>query len=843
MRIAAPITLCSVIVLLSADAFAQWVRASNPYIFMTDNLRSCESRPIDLDATMKKALSSELDPCELANLSRRELRLLRNSIFARHGRAFRDPQLRTFFSQKPWYRVNPHFSEGLLTDLQNSNINLIRKFEELSSVKCEYSDNNDNPNSVGHPCLPRLESFLVSLKKEGDVNQQLKNKIVKSVEKLIKHNSNNDHYRITYSQPDVYYTLNRRLIIAEHHVTEMKYINDNGEEEYVPIMGINCSADIFSPAGRYIISTTCPHNALKDNSHILLSVINTGCCGPTGWLIIFDDIKKKTIQKYRCGCEACIDTLLTYLPDSKHILLITLMKCLLGNGKCYQIYVLNTRNEILAKGVVETHLLMNKYENENSRDNYDYDIRSITGVKEIKKDKLWIFRYGRGKEARYLLLDSTIKNKEKYKVFVTSYPKKAQISMNGRPMGVTPKVLILGPGEYKYKISLDGYKPEEGKLVYRKIMTNEIYAILDRSTNKLSHWQETLMTNVFGEKRDESIEKILYVNNNIHTVMRKYNECNSMNEYTYMRYENGNWLSYKIEKMKGILLRPAMAVDYLGNIHLVGVRRKIVPGSANIGIEIVYYTNKSGKWSSEIVEYINPGKKYYIDNITQMTRAQIAIDERDVVHISYPTIKTIRYATKEGGKWKKMDIANKKYGTVEAIYSEPDNVPRIIFCEGKLIIKKPDQYGAWNSTEIDTCRARYEGNSVRMEVDKKKKYHIVYIDENCILKYASDSSGQWRITEIEKIVYPDNWPGVNRCVPPLDVVLDENDNISIVYISKKRIRYASKRSGHMEIYELDRKLKYSKVVGNLFLGKDNEGRDKIIVVERTGNIIRLEAPR
>lgn len=59
-----------------------------------------------------------------------ELRILRNTIYARHGRKFRDAKLRQYFSQFDWYHptkteVNP----GELTSIEQHNIMLIQSFE------------------------------------------------------------------------------------------------------------------------------------------------------------------------------------------------------------------------------------------------------------------------------------------------------------------------------------------------------------------------------------------------------------------------------------------------------------------------------------------------------------------------------------------------------------------------------------------------------------------------------------------------------------------------------------------------------------------------------------------
>jgi hypothetical protein len=51
---------------------------------------------------------------DLAGLSARELTLLRNTVYARHGRPFQDPQLRAYFAKQPYYKPNPAYNDAYL---------------------------------------------------------------------------------------------------------------------------------------------------------------------------------------------------------------------------------------------------------------------------------------------------------------------------------------------------------------------------------------------------------------------------------------------------------------------------------------------------------------------------------------------------------------------------------------------------------------------------------------------------------------------------------------------------------------------------------------------------------
>ena len=74
-----------------------------------------------------------IGPAELRHYPTEELRLLRNQIFAAHGRKFKTDDLNQYFSGKLWYkgRVEPEdFSEDVLSEIEKRNLALIQKLEK-----------------------------------------------------------------------------------------------------------------------------------------------------------------------------------------------------------------------------------------------------------------------------------------------------------------------------------------------------------------------------------------------------------------------------------------------------------------------------------------------------------------------------------------------------------------------------------------------------------------------------------------------------------------------------------------------------------------------------------------
>ncbi len=72
----------------------------------------------------------KLSDSDLYGLSKSELRILRNTIYARHGRKFKSQDLQQYFNSFPWY--DGRYDEipvSWLSDIEKHNINLIQSFE------------------------------------------------------------------------------------------------------------------------------------------------------------------------------------------------------------------------------------------------------------------------------------------------------------------------------------------------------------------------------------------------------------------------------------------------------------------------------------------------------------------------------------------------------------------------------------------------------------------------------------------------------------------------------------------------------------------------------------------
>jgi YARHG domain len=81
--------------------------------------------PGDMEFFENKAISERM----LNGLSLHELRLLRNEIYARHGRMFRAEWLQQYFFFQPWYNPDENFKDEELSGTDKLNVETIVKYE------------------------------------------------------------------------------------------------------------------------------------------------------------------------------------------------------------------------------------------------------------------------------------------------------------------------------------------------------------------------------------------------------------------------------------------------------------------------------------------------------------------------------------------------------------------------------------------------------------------------------------------------------------------------------------------------------------------------------------------
>src|SRR5215470_20030257 len=69
---------------------------------------------------------TSLKPAQIQPLEMYDLKLLRGIIFGRHGRVFKDSEIKSYLDEQPWYKANPDFKNSMLNDMERRNLDLIR---------------------------------------------------------------------------------------------------------------------------------------------------------------------------------------------------------------------------------------------------------------------------------------------------------------------------------------------------------------------------------------------------------------------------------------------------------------------------------------------------------------------------------------------------------------------------------------------------------------------------------------------------------------------------------------------------------------------------------------------
>lgn len=100
-----------------------------------------ERSPLEDPAILDKQLTVD----QLKDLSRRDLRLLRNTIYARRGRLFRSELLRAYFESTDWYKSDSAYTDARLSAVDNRNIKLIRSVEDqLGGPLTDFEHKNED---------------------------------------------------------------------------------------------------------------------------------------------------------------------------------------------------------------------------------------------------------------------------------------------------------------------------------------------------------------------------------------------------------------------------------------------------------------------------------------------------------------------------------------------------------------------------------------------------------------------------------------------------------------------------------------------------------------------------
>ena len=119
-------------------AWRDWYRPARNQ--RTVKLSVIEQQNVDLivayEAKLREKLSTELLTEEtLGYLFAEDLRVLRNEIYARRGRIFKDPALQKYFESQAWYNPDPEFKDEMLSEIEVKNLAVILEIEAVALSK------------------------------------------------------------------------------------------------------------------------------------------------------------------------------------------------------------------------------------------------------------------------------------------------------------------------------------------------------------------------------------------------------------------------------------------------------------------------------------------------------------------------------------------------------------------------------------------------------------------------------------------------------------------------------------------------------------------------------------
>lgn len=91
----------------------------------SNNTPTLSSTDYILSASNQRVMNDQ----DMASLSKGQLRLARNEIYARHGYIFKSKDLQKYFASKSWYHPDPAF-KGALSEVEKQNVAILKAKED-----------------------------------------------------------------------------------------------------------------------------------------------------------------------------------------------------------------------------------------------------------------------------------------------------------------------------------------------------------------------------------------------------------------------------------------------------------------------------------------------------------------------------------------------------------------------------------------------------------------------------------------------------------------------------------------------------------------------------------------
>lgn len=122
------VSLKGIVAIILASIIIVTALGVGAYYFLADRTTTTEITYNSTDEYYHITGSRKLTYDDIKGLSNRELRIMRNEIYARHGYIFQDAMLRDHFLQKPWY--TPQTKNVALSSIEQYNVLFIKSYEQ-----------------------------------------------------------------------------------------------------------------------------------------------------------------------------------------------------------------------------------------------------------------------------------------------------------------------------------------------------------------------------------------------------------------------------------------------------------------------------------------------------------------------------------------------------------------------------------------------------------------------------------------------------------------------------------------------------------------------------------------
>src|SRR5689334_9892031 len=84
--------------------------------------------------------NNAIKQAQIQSLELYELKLVRGLVFGRHGRIFKDSDIKSFLETQSWYKPNTEFNNSMLNNTERSSLDVIRITEAAKHDTIEPGD-------------------------------------------------------------------------------------------------------------------------------------------------------------------------------------------------------------------------------------------------------------------------------------------------------------------------------------------------------------------------------------------------------------------------------------------------------------------------------------------------------------------------------------------------------------------------------------------------------------------------------------------------------------------------------------------------------------------------------